>query len=175
MRKLLIFGLVGAVVVVMLAAGVLVFTNPTSTRGAEHLDYGEAIQIDDFAFAATSSERVSQIGTETANGVFYVVPFKVMNRAKRVSFRFNPEFAQLVDDRDLEYTSSAKAREVWFAAHQQSDGCMGELAAGTECETVLVFDVPADTQAPVLKIKFSGGLFEVMDAVAFGNRVIQLK
>lgn len=175
MRKLLIFAIIAAVVLVMFVAGVLVITNPTSPQQAEHLDYGQAIQIDDFAFAALSSERASQIGTETASGVYYIVPFKVMNRAKRVSFRFNPEFAQLVDSRNLEYTSSARAREAWFTAHAQSDACTGELAAGTDCETVLVFDVPAETQAPILKVKFGGGLLEVVDAVAYGNRVIQLK
>lgn len=174
MRKLVLIALVGAIVVVMLAAGALIVSNPASTRGAEHLDYGQAIQIDDFAFSAVSSERVSQIGDQQAQGIFYVVPFKVMNRAKVVPFQFKPDTARLVDNAGVEHTPSAQAVAQWFAANGQTDGCAQQLAAGTECSTVLVFDVPADTRAPVLKVKFGEGLLEVADALAYGNRVIQL-
>jgi Domain of unknown function (DUF4352) len=174
MRKLLLIALVGAIVVMMLAAGALIVSNPTSTRGAEHLDYGQAIQIDDFAFSAVSSERATQIGDQQPQGVFYIVPFKVMNRAQVVPFRFKPEVARLIDNAGVEHTPSLQAGAQWFAVNGQSDGCVQQLAAGTECSTVLVFDVPADTQAPVLKIKFGEGLLEVADALAYGNRVIQL-
>ena len=175
MRRLIIFVLVAAILVVMLAAGAIVVFNPSSTHGAERLDYGQAIQIDDFAFSALSSERAAQIGAQNAQGIFYIVPFKVMNRAKVVSFRFTPEIARLVDNAGVEHTPSAQARAAWFAAQKQNDACAVELAAGTDCTTVLVFDVSADTRAPLLKIKFGEGLLEVADALAYGNRVIELK
>lgn len=175
MPRILIVLVVGVIVVVMLIAGALVLFNPASVRGAERLNYGQAIQIDDFAFAALSSERAAQIGGETAQGIFYIVPFKVMNRAKVVPFRFAPDSARLVDNAGVEHTPAPQARTAWFAAQGQADGCARELAAGTECTTVLVFDVPGDTNAPVLKVKFGEGLLEVADALAYGNRVIQLK
>lgn len=175
MRKLLLLALIGALVGIMVAAGVLIVANPASTRGAEHLDYGQAIQIDDFAFTATSSERTNHIGDATPQGIFYVVPFKVMNRAKVVPFRFRLEMARLEDNMQVQHLPSAQAMAQWFAANGQSDGCVQEIAAGTECSTVLVFDVPADTQAPVLKVQFGDGLLQVADALAFGNRVIQLR
>jgi hypothetical protein len=175
MPKFLVLGVVGGIVVVMLIAGALIIFNPASVRGAERLNYGQDIQIDDFAFAALSSERAAQIGDQTAQGIFYIVPFKVINRAKVVPFRFAPDIARLVDNAGVEHTPSPQARAAWFAAQRQEDTCSQELAAGTECTTVLVFDVPRDTNAPVLKIKFGEGLLEVADALAYGNRVIQLK
>lgn len=175
MPRILIVLAVVIIVAVMLIAGALVVFNPASVRGAKRLNYGQAIQIDDFAFAALSSERALQIGEETAQGIFYIVPFKVMNRAKVVPFRFSPDTARLVDNAGVEHTPSAQARTAWFATQGQADTCARELGAGTECTTVLVFDVPKDTKAPVLKIKFGEGLLEVADALACGNRVIQLK
>lgn len=175
MPRLLILIVVGGIVVVMAIAGALILFNPASVRGAEHLSYGQDIQIDDFAFQALSSERATQVGDRAAQGIFYVVPFKVMNRAKVVPFRFSPDMARLIDNAGVEHKPSPEARAAWFAAEKKVDACAPELAAGTECTTVLVFDVPSDTTAPVLKIKFGEGLLEVADALTYGNRVIQLR
>lgn len=175
MRKWVMYAFIGLVIIIMLAAGALIVLNPTSTQGAEHLAYGQDIQIDDFAFTALSSERAPAIGGQAAQGIYYIVPFRVTNRAKVVPFRFVPDMARLVDNRGVEHTPSAQARAAWFAAHSQTDACAGQLAAGTDCATVLVYDVPVETQAPLLKIKFGEGLLEVADALTYGNRVIQLK
>lgn len=175
MKRILLYSAIIAIVLILIAGGTIIVLNPTSTRGAEHLAYGQEIRIDDFAFAAVGSERVAQIGDQVARGIFYVVTFKVINRAKRVSFRFDPTMTRLVDNAGVEHLGAPTARAAWFGAQHQNDACAGELAAGTECSTVLVFDVPAETQAPVLKVKFGEGLLEIADALAYGNHVIQLK
>jgi len=175
MRKILMFALLAAIVVVMLAAGALVVFNPGSARGAERLDYGQTIRIDDFAFTALNSERGEQVGTLKPQGVYYIVDFQVTNNAKRVGFDFRPDTAILVDASGTEYHASTDARAEWFKTNGKRDACAHELVPGEVCETTLVFDVPTKTQAPLLKMAFGGGLFDVADALMYGNRVIQLK
>lgn len=175
MRRILIVVLIGAVVIVMLAAGALVVENPASVRGAERLDYGQSIQIDDFAFTALNSTSGANIAGVPPQGVFYVVAFQVTNHAKRVGFTFRPDTAILVDSAGGKHHVSEAARSAWFGANGKTDACARELGPGENCVTTLVFDVPADTQAPLLKISFAGGVFEIADALMYGNRVILLK
>lgn len=166
----------GAVVVIMLAAGAIIVLNPADVRSAQKFDYGQAIQYDDFAFAVQSSERAAQIGElRSLAGVFYVVPFKVMNRAKRVDFTFRPRDVLLVDAAGVEYPPSEAGRRAWFAAHNTTDACALALPAGTECTTVLVYDVPAGTQAPVIRLAAGGAFGVIADALLSGNKVLQLK
>jgi hypothetical protein len=160
--------------VILLAAGVLVLAQPASTRHAARLDYGQAVQIDDFAFAATNSEQAQQIGDQRAWGMFYIITLKVMNRALRVPFQFRPEMARL-DVNGVEYKPVEAARQAWFESHSEQDACAAQIGAGSECSTVVVYDVPPGTQAPLLAITFGDGVLRVADAILYGNRVIQLK
>lgn len=170
MRKWLGAIALGLVIAVMLGAGFVIVANPTAPRGAEKKGYGESVQIDDFAFAVRDAER-----SQHDDHASYVVSLQVMNRAKRVPFQFRPDMAVLLDDAGHEYVPDETERRAWFSAHDTADACAHEIAAGTECETVVVFDVPATMKAPVLKIRFGAGILEIADALLYGNRVIQLK
>lgn len=170
MRKSLWVIVLGLVIVVMLGAGFVIVANPTAPRAAEKKEYGESVQIDDFAFAVRDAERTQDDGRAS-----YVVSLQVINRAKRVPFQFRPDMAVLLDEAGNEYLPDDTARRAWYNAHDAADACAHEIAAGTECETVVVYDVPATTSAPVLKIRFGGGILEIADALLYGNRVIQLK
>ncbi len=175
MGKLGWIAVVGGIVVIMLIAGAIILFQPPNTQGAQKLDYGQAVQLDDFAFTALDSQKVKTIGDQTAQGIFYVVTLKVQNLAVRVSFKFQPETAVLVDNAGIEHTPLAQARHAWFTAANQPDACATELPAGTDCTTTLVYDVPADTQMPVLRVVFGGQFGEIADALLTGNRVLQLK
>lgn len=175
MRQVLMVILLSALVIVMLTAGALVVLNPGSFRGAERLGYGQTIRIDDFAFTALDSQRTEQLDALKPQGVFYVVDLQVTNNAKRVGFTFRPDTAIFIDSTGVEYHVSPEARRMWFEANGKTDACAHELVPGEVCQTTLVYDVPAGTNAPLLKISFEGGLFEIADALMYGNRVIQLK
>jgi hypothetical protein len=175
MKKTLLFLLLGILLLVMVATGALVVFDSNRARGAERLDYGQEIEIDDFAFAALGSGQAKRVGALDAAGIFYTVEFRVSNNAKRIGFTFRPDTAVLVDGNGTEYHVSEPARSAWFSATGEPDACARELKPGEVCVTTLVFDVPASARAPYLKMSFGGRFFEIADALMYGNRVIQLK
>jgi Domain of unknown function (DUF4352) len=175
MRKLLVLILLGAVILVMLAAGAVIIFDPEGRADAEPLPIGQAVRMDDFAFTALASERASSIGTQTAPGIFYIVSLRVENRAKVVPFQFKPENAVLIDAAGQQYLPDAAARSAWFIANHTSDACAAQLPAGTNCTTTLVYAVPAETQAPILKISFGGDVGSFVNSIEYGKQVIQLK
>lgn len=175
MPKLLIVVFLGAVILVMLVAGALVVTGPSSNAVAEPRAMGQAVRMDDFTFTALSAERASNIGESKPQGVFYIVSLRVENHAKVVPFRFRPENAVLVDAAGQEYRSDAAARSAWFAANHTSDACAAQVPAGKDCTTTLVYAVPAETRAPLLKVDYGGNVGDFLNTLQFGTQEIQLK
>ena len=80
MGKLITIALLAAVVVVMAGAGAVVLLNQTSTQGAQVLEYGQDIKIDDFAFTGLSARPRATSGIRPRKGSI-IVAFKVTNHA----------------------------------------------------------------------------------------------
>jgi hypothetical protein len=74
------------------------------------------IVLDDFAFAVQDVRLAEEPGEVADSGSdrnrSMIVSLKIMNRARRVSFRFDPGWAVLVDSRGLERRISPVCRGV---------------------------------------------------------------
>lgn len=175
MRRLLLAILLVGIIGIMGVAGTIVIVNPAAPARARLLTYGDQVQLDDFGFTVLQSETTPRIGTQTAQGVFYVVTLKVSNHARRVSFRFDPATALVLDDAEQAHTPLPAARRAWFDAHGGNDPCARELLAGEACTTTLVYDLPADTHTPLFRMQFGGAFGELIDAMLYGNRAVRLK
>jgi hypothetical protein len=173
--KILLGGI--AVIAALTLAGFILLSS-TGQRD-EVMSFNQEIQFDDFAFSVLDSRAAKMVGPEsaqvTAHGIFYIVKLQVANHAVRVPFTFDRHSAILVDNQRVEHLISPDAQAALDAVHGTPDSCGAPLEHGTTCVTELVFDVPADTHAPWLRMSFGGAVGSTLDLVVYGNRVIQLK
>ena len=138
----------------------------------------QEIQFDDFAFSALGTRKAAALGGDDAQkpseGVYYLVTFKVANRAKRVDIEFNPMTTILVDGAGREYRVSAPGQAVLESIKAREGECKGAVPAGASCVTELVFDVPVDINNPHIKMTF-GKIGDFLDTIFYGKRKIALE
>jgi hypothetical protein len=143
---------------------------------------GDAVRFDDFRFAVVGARREASLGEGAARaqarGVFVVVQLRVSNDAQRVEFTFRPETLRLVDARGALHELSPAGQAALAALGR--DGCRRPLPPGASCIGELAFDVPADALgggepgALCLRFFFGGALPNLLDLLAYGNRVLAL-
>ena len=138
----------------------------------------QEIQFEDFALSAIGTRKAAALGDEDAQrpseGVYYVVTFKVANRAKRAGFEFNPTLTILVDGAGREYHVSAQGQAILESIKSPEEACKDAIPAGSSCVTEIVFDVPVDINNPHIKMSF-GKTGDFLDTIFYGKRKIALE
>jgi hypothetical protein len=132
------------------------------------------IQYDDFAFSVLDSRQVPDAPGVGPGLIELVVTLKINNRARRVSFSFQDDWAVLCDKDGVEYHVSQRLQRAFEAEHGRGNPTARPLPAGTAVTKELVFEVPAALRSPRLKIKMGGPVGEVLETVLFGRKTFQL-
>lgn len=160
------FGLLAALLAVIAALN----------RHDELVGLNQEIQYDDFAFSVLEvrlSPSLAAFSGAPSRGRFYVLRLRVVNHAKRVSFRFKPESAVLVDDAGREHRISAAGQSALQSTGGVGD-CGRELPAGDSCVAELVFDLPKNVKPAHVRISSAGPIGDIADSIFFGNKRIRL-
>jgi hypothetical protein len=141
-------------------------------RKNQTVGLNQEIQYDDFAFSVLDTEQKFSLGQKQAQGVYYLVVLKIANHARRVDYTFNPASAILSDDQDREFHLSTEGQSTLEST--QIRECDAPIPAGQSCVKHLVFDVPRDFRNPCLRISEGGAVGDVLDAIFYGTKRIQL-
>lgn len=123
---------------------------------------GTRIHHDDFEYTVMEVTRTDRIDDRRAAGVFYVVTFRVENRAKRVSHRWGADIAYIVDEHGRQFENA------------MPPGIVHATPAGAVETERLVFDLPADAREPYLKVRGSFLMGDLFDANQYQRQRVRL-
>ncbi len=149
--KKLIFAvfLIWALLAVLYASYVL-------SRPEKVIGLGERIHHDDFEYSVVDVKKQKSIGEGenlvAAKGTFYIVTLKVENRTIRVNHEWDISMAYIEDESGRKYHRSLEGQEAWDKAQGISNAALHTTPPGASEAADIVFDLPADTKNPCLKI-----------------------
>jgi hypothetical protein len=137
------------------------------------------IHHDDFEYSVTSFHRTSTLitfpdSTVKTTGNYYLVRFKVENRALRVDHRWDNSIGYVVDENGKRYENNTKDQmlldeSLHFGWKEQYN-----TRFGTSDSTILVFNLPPSVIKPYLMVR--GGILmgDVFDKAWFRKMKIKL-
>jgi hypothetical protein len=158
----------------------LIISLISCTSGKKEIEIGlnQNIHHDDFEYAVTnfSTAKLLTSGSDTlrANGIFYIVHFRVMNLAKRSNHQWDNSIGYIVDENGSLYENNTYNqvfldksfpfgwKEMYNTPHGQTD------------TTILVFDLPLNITKPYLMVIGDILMGDIFDAGRFRRVKIKL-
>ena len=141
----------------------------------KEIESGEGIRHDDFQYIVSSYAVSKQIGSvQAANKNYYMVHFKVVNNAVRVSHSWDNAVAYLTDEQgnvyenqpllqaELQKVSPFNLKDRYITQFQTSD------------TTVFVFEVPKDIKNPYLMVRGETLMGDFFDGNQFRKTKVKL-
>ena len=173
MKKILKWGLIGFVVLIVIAAiaGSGKSGNQSSNSGSNTASNGksesetvhglnEVVQDGDLAFTVTDVTTAKSLGNsytqKNAQGMFYVVTLKIENKGNKTA-TFDSSMAKVTDDKSREFERSIEGQTAKGLAQGNVDLFLQQIQPSLSVTGDLVFDLPADVGNPMLLVK--GSLF----------------
>ena len=134
----------------------------------------ENIHHDDFEYSVQKVEKTEWIENLKAKGMFYLVTFRLENRAKRVEHKWDNNTAYIIDENGNKFENMY---EMQLNLKRTIDFGLKEhyiTAAGQSEETILVFDIPNNVRNPYLKVSGDFFMGDLFDGNQFKNTKIKL-
>lgn len=150
----------------------------SSDKKEEIVGLNQNIHHDDFEYAVTGFTKANLIapGIDTIkpDGNFYLVHFRVINKALRVDHQWNNSIGYLVDENGNHYENSKDLQKILNKFLPFGWKEMYNTPHGQTDTTILAFDLPANITHPYLMIR--GGILmgDVFDAGRFKRMKIRL-
>jgi hypothetical protein len=136
------------------------------------------IVLDDFAFAVQEVRVAEGPGDGGDSGPgrarSMIVSLKIMNRARRVSFSFDPRWAVLVDSQGVERRISPVMQRAYDERDLSRSPYRAPIKAGASAEVDLVFDAPPETAGCQFRLSSGGPVGDFLDGFLSGPRRIAL-
>ena len=134
----------------------------------------ENIHHDDFEYSVQEFRRTDMIGNVKAKGLFYIINFRVENRAKRVSHNWDNSTAYLVDKSGKEYENIPEQQRNLTATERFILKDKYDTPAGKTESTMLVFEIPADVKEIYLKVRGEFLMGDLFDGNKFTKTKVKL-
>jgi hypothetical protein len=136
------------------------------------------IHHDDFEYSVSDYKMTGFLNnsadTLKAKGIFYLVNFKVENRALRVGHKWNNSIAYIVDDKGNDYENDTYAQQFYEKSHPFGFSENYNTLSGTTDSTILIFDLPANIREPYLKVRGDILMGDVADRARFRKVRVKL-
>ena len=162
----------------VLGAGLFLLTSCFPNRKEYVIEIGESIHHDDFEYSVTDLiiTRFLKNGNDTlhADGMFYLVKFRVENNAKRVSHEWDNSVGYIVDERAGTFENINDVQQYFEKI--KSFGLKDQYitSSGSADSTYLAFDLPFNVTMPYLKVKGETLVGDVFDGAQFRRVRIKL-
>jgi hypothetical protein len=156
----------------------LLLSSCKSNKTEYIIGVGERIHHDDFEYSVPGYmvTRFLKNGSDTlhAQGMFYIVTFKVENNAKRVGHEWDNSIAYIVDERAGSFENVPEVQK--FLEKSKSFGLKESYntVAGSADSTCLAFDLPFNVTLPYLKVRGSILMGDMFNGALFRRVRIQL-
>ena len=150
----------------------------TGIRKENIIDPGMPVHHDDFEYAVVDYKKTRELKlkdeTVTANGVFYIVTFKVKNKALRGDHAWDNRIAYLIADDSSTYENNVALQKKMNDS--ASFGFKEEYVTPFHSEetTQLIFDMPVTTEKPYLKVRGKILLVDFLDGSQFEETKVKL-
>lgn len=150
---------------------IIAFSSCSSGKKEAITGLNQNIHHDDFEYAVTGFTKTNLLtsGNDTimAKGIFYLVHFRVINKALRVNHQWNNSIGYLVDDNGNRYENIKDHQKFLDKSFQFGWKEIYNTPHGQTDTTILVFDLPVDIAQPYLMVRgdilmgdaFDGGRF----------------
>jgi hypothetical protein len=139
---------------------------------------GQRIHHDDFEYSVANYMVTNflRAGTDTlhAKGMFYLVNFKVENRALRVSHEWSNNIAYIIDGAGGKYENVPSVQQFFLKSHKFNYQESYSTPAGSSDSTFLAFDIPLTVIRPCLMVKGSTLMGDIFDNGKFRRMMIKL-
>jgi hypothetical protein len=139
---------------------------------------GERIHHDDFEYSVTNYKisRFLRKGADTlkAQGMFYLVCFRVDNRALRVGHKWDNNIAFVADGKGGRYENVTGVQLFLNKVSPFSYREQYNTAAGSSDSTMLAFDIPFTVTRPFLMVKGETLMGDIFDRNKFRRTAIKL-
>ena len=147
----------------------------SSCSGDEKVvDMKQEVQHDDYFYSVEGYYKADEIAKEKASGTFYVVTFKVTNRAKRVDHPWENSIAYVVDEKGKEYHNLPEKQKLLNTIIPFNLKDRHITKAGETETTVFVFDIPNNVKQPYLKYNGEFLMGDMFDGNQFKHARIKL-
>ncbi len=162
----------------VLAMLLLIFSSCNPDRTDIVVGLKQNIHHDDFEYSVSDYmvTRFLKAGSDTlqAKGVFYLVKFRVENRAKRVDHAWNNSIGYIIDERGKTYENIDEVQQ--FLEKVNNFGLKEQYTTRPEMtdSTYLAFDLPFNVTKPSFKVRGSILMGDVFDRGRFRKMRIRL-
>lgn len=170
-----IFFMLNGIAVIFLS---VILTSCSGNNEKYVIGLNQNIHHDDFEYSVTSFHRTSSLipspdTIATTTGNYYLVRFKVENRALRVDHRWDNSIAYIVDEVGKRYENSKEDQKILDESSHFGWQEQYKTRFGTSDSTILVFNLPSSVTKPYLMVR--GGILmgDVFDRARF--RKIRIK
>jgi hypothetical protein len=137
------------------------------------------IHHDDFEYSVTSYQITSGLSgvsdnSAPGNGNYYLVHFKVENRAMRVDHQWDNSIAYIADEEGNRFENNKEDQIVLDKSLHFGWNEQYNTRFGTSDSTILVFKLPPAVKKPYLKVR--GGILmgDVFDRARFRKMKVKL-
>jgi hypothetical protein len=142
------------------------------------IDVNQRIHHDDFEYTVLSFAAKKSIGPAgreaTTPGVFYVVTFRVENRARRVKHHWADDIAYIIDRDGVRYGNNPEARALLYEQLARPLQRVFDTPAGRTDTTLLVFELPGTVHDPCLGVNGDFLMGDLLDGNAFAAARVKL-
>ena len=147
---------------------------PACSSEEKSIGLNSEIQHDDYFYSIASFKKADAISGLKPKGVFYIVEFKVVNRAKRVDHPWKNSITYMVDEKGVEYDNQAEAQKTLFGLEPFNLKDEHVTKAGETETTLFVFDVPKDVKEPAVKFRGEFLMGDMFDGNNFKHTRVKL-
>jgi hypothetical protein len=162
----------------ILAIILLAVTSCNSDKKEIVIGLKQNIHHDDFEYSVSNYIVTNFLkdGSDTlkAKGVFYLVMFRVENRAMRVDHTWDNSIGYIVDERGKTYENITEVQQFLEKANGSRFREQYITQSGTTDSTWMAFDLPFNVTKPCFKVRGSILMGDVFDRAKFRRTRIKL-
>lgn len=162
----------------VLGAGLILITSCSQGKKEYVIGIGERIHHGNFEYSASDIiiTRFLKNGRDTlyAEGMFYLVKFKVENNSKRTGHEWDNSIAYIIDDRSGSFQNMPDVQKFYEKSKPFGLKERYITAPGTADSTYLAFDLPFSVTIPFLKVKGKFLMRDVFDGALFRRVRVKL-
>lgn len=137
------------------------------------------IHHDDFEYSVTRFQKTSSLSessdqTTSTTGNYYLVHFKVENRALRVNHRWDNSIGYVVDEEGNRYENNIEDQMVLDKSLHFGWKEQYNTRFGTSDSTILVFSLPSNVNKQYLMVRGGTLMGDVFDRARFRKMKVKL-
>lgn len=154
--------------------GFLILLSQGCSSEEKVLNVEDKLQHDDNFYSVQKVMKTPDFVGKKADGIFYVVMFKVQNDAKSTEYEWNRNVLYVVDENGKEYENKADLQKEYSRINYEEYREGYKTAAGSSDSAVVVFELPNSVKQPYIKYRGDFLMSDLFSGNALKNSKVKL-